>query len=195
MIFEKKYTPKETSVDGKGNRLVVRNGYHKSRIVQTACGNVEVKLSRVDDRKATEKFVSKILPPFARKTPTVETLIAALYLYFYQAAEQNDKEGVFGLGECYAYGWGVEKDFEKAKFYFAKAKSEKYSIERMKESESSEKFWKSSYFTTIIFCDVILIKTEVQASSPFPTTDSSWQTTCAWNEAHFLLKNESRTGE
>ena len=69
-----------TVVDGKGNRLVVRNGYHKSRIVQTACGNVEVKLPRVDDRKAQEKFVSKILPPFARKTPTVETLIAALYL-------------------------------------------------------------------------------------------------------------------
>ena len=63
-------------VDGKGNKLVVRNGYHKSRVVQTACGNVEVKLPRVDDRKATEKFVSKILPPFARKTPTVETLIA-----------------------------------------------------------------------------------------------------------------------
>ena len=67
-------------VDGKGNKLVVRNGYHKSRVVQTARGNVEVKLPRVDDRKATEKFVSKILPPFARKTPTVETLIAALYL-------------------------------------------------------------------------------------------------------------------
>lgn len=28
-------------VDGKGNRLVVRNGYHKSRIVQTACGNYD----------------------------------------------------------------------------------------------------------------------------------------------------------
>ena len=41
---------------------------------------MEVKLPRVDDRKATEKFVSKILPPFVRKTPTVETLIAALYL-------------------------------------------------------------------------------------------------------------------
>ena len=67
-------------VDGKENKLVVRNGYHKSRVVQTACGNVEVKLPRVDDRKATEKFVSKILPPFARKTATVETLIAALYL-------------------------------------------------------------------------------------------------------------------
>ena len=30
----------------------------------------------VDDRKVTEKFVSKILPPFARKTPTIETFIA-----------------------------------------------------------------------------------------------------------------------
>ena len=63
-------------VDWKGTRVVVRNGYHKKSVVQTDCGNVEVKLPRVDDRKATEKFVSKILPPFARKTPTVETLIA-----------------------------------------------------------------------------------------------------------------------
>ncbi len=47
-------------VDGKEKKLVVRNGYHKSRVVQTACGNVEVKLPRVDDRKASEKFVSKI---------------------------------------------------------------------------------------------------------------------------------------
>lgn len=67
-------------VDEKGNRLVVKNGYHKDRVVQTSCGNIEVKLPRVDDRKATEKFVSKILPPFVRKTPTVETMIAALYL-------------------------------------------------------------------------------------------------------------------
>ena len=67
-------------VDEKGNRLVVKNGYHKDRVVQTSCGNIEVKFPRVDDRKATEKFVSKILPPFVRKTPTVETMIAALYL-------------------------------------------------------------------------------------------------------------------
>lgn len=67
-------------VDEKGNRLVVKNGYHKERVVQTSCGNIEVRLPRIDDRKATEKFVSKILPPFVRKTPTVETMIAALYL-------------------------------------------------------------------------------------------------------------------
>ena len=34
-------------VDDKGNRLVVRNGYHKERQVQTSCGNIEVKLSLV----------------------------------------------------------------------------------------------------------------------------------------------------
>ena len=86
-----------TVVDGKGNRLVVRNGYHKSRIVQTACGNVEVKLPRVDDRKAQEKFVSKILPPFARKTPTVETLIAALYLAGVSSNKfQEAQSSVFG---------------------------------------------------------------------------------------------------
>ena len=47
-------------VDEKGNRLVVKNGYHKDRVVQTSCGNIEVKLPRVDDRKATEKFVGRI---------------------------------------------------------------------------------------------------------------------------------------
>lgn len=71
----------------------------------------------------------------------VDEPLEQAFKYFYQAAEQNDKEGFFGLGECYAYGWSVEKDFENAKFYFAKAEGEKYSIERMKEieTESSEK--------------------------------------------------------
>ena len=48
-----------TVVDGKGNRLVVRNGYHKSRIVQTACGNVEVKLPRVDGQQNSAAVCQK----------------------------------------------------------------------------------------------------------------------------------------
>lgn len=67
-------------VDEKGHKLVVRNGWSKERTIQTSSGNIVVKLPRVDDRKSPERFVSKILPPFVRKTPTVETLIAALYL-------------------------------------------------------------------------------------------------------------------
>ena len=45
-------------VDGKGNKLVVRNGYHKSRVVQTACGNVEVKLPRVDMKCVDSKVLA-----------------------------------------------------------------------------------------------------------------------------------------
>lgn len=67
-------------VDGNGHRLVVRNGWSKERRVQTSSGNIVVKLPRVDEWKSRQKFVSKILSPFARKTPTVEALVASLYL-------------------------------------------------------------------------------------------------------------------
>lgn len=67
-------------VDANGHKLVVRNGWSKERTIQTSSGNIKLKLPRVDDRKSPERFVSKILPPFVRKTPTVETLIVVLYL-------------------------------------------------------------------------------------------------------------------
>jgi putative transposase len=56
-------------VDGRGRRLVVRNGHHRPRTVVTAAGPVEVKAPRVNDRRIDEatgerkRFSSKILPP------------------------------------------------------------------------------------------------------------------------------------
>lgn len=69
-------------LDQKGNRIVVRNGYHKERKILTTSGYVSVRLPRVDDRVLTEgqRFVSRVLPPFARKTPTVEAVLTTLYL-------------------------------------------------------------------------------------------------------------------
>lgn len=69
-------------VDKTGNKLVVRNGFHKERTILTTNGYVTVRLPRVDDRALEEKdrFVSKVLPPFARKTPTVEAILSAAYL-------------------------------------------------------------------------------------------------------------------
>lgn len=55
--------------DEKGHRLVVRNGYHQLREVTTAAGLVEVKASRVNDKRVDEatgerkRFSSAILPP------------------------------------------------------------------------------------------------------------------------------------
>lgn len=67
-------------VDDKGRRLVVRNGFSKSRTVTLGSGSVDVQAPRVDDRRDGEKFLSAILPPYLRKSPNVESLLPVLYL-------------------------------------------------------------------------------------------------------------------
>jgi putative transposase len=68
------------SRDEKGRRLVVRNGHLPERQIQTPVGNVSIRQPRVEDRRPEHKFLSKLLPPYLRRTPSVEALIPALYL-------------------------------------------------------------------------------------------------------------------
>lgn len=62
----------------------MRNGYLPERDVQTGIGPVTVKMPRVRDRSATGEnriqFSSSILPPYVRKTKSLEALIPWLYL-------------------------------------------------------------------------------------------------------------------
>ena len=69
--------------DEKGHRQVVRNGYLPKRTITTGVGPVEVQQPRVLDRRSGEEaeaFSSKILPPYLRKTKSLEELIPWLYL-------------------------------------------------------------------------------------------------------------------
>jgi putative transposase len=69
--------------DEQGRRQVVRNGHLPARTITTGVGSVEVHQPRVHDRRAAdgrEKFTSAILPPYLRKTKSVEELIPWLYL-------------------------------------------------------------------------------------------------------------------
>jgi|SRR5882672_8570661 len=69
--------------DDAGHRQVVRNGAMPARTITTGVGPVEVKQPRVHDRRPAgekEKFTSKILPPYLRKTKSIEDLIPWLYL-------------------------------------------------------------------------------------------------------------------
>ena len=71
--------------DADGRRLVVRNGHKNARQIQTGIGPVPVRQPRVDDRRRDEngeriRFTSKILPPYLRKTKSLEELIPWLYL-------------------------------------------------------------------------------------------------------------------
>ena len=62
---------------------MVRNGYLPTRTFHSGIGPVEVTQPRVHDRRPAdlaEKFSSKILPPYLRKTKSLEELIPWLYL-------------------------------------------------------------------------------------------------------------------
>ncbi len=69
--------------DERGRQQVVRNGHLPERTILTGLGPVEVRQPRVHDRRPqeqAEKFTSQILPPYLRKTQSVEELIPWLYL-------------------------------------------------------------------------------------------------------------------
>ena len=62
---------------------MVRNGHLPERTILTGIGPVEVCQPRVRDRRPQderEEFSSKILPPYLRKTKSLEELIPWLYL-------------------------------------------------------------------------------------------------------------------
>ena len=70
-------------VDETGRRLVVRNGHLPERSIQTPMGEIPVKQPRVRDRRDAgerEGFQSSILPPYLRKTKSLEDLLPWLYL-------------------------------------------------------------------------------------------------------------------
>jgi putative transposase len=69
--------------DEHGHRQVVRNGHLPQRTLLTGLGPLEVRQPRVLDRRPAgegERFSSKILPPYLRKTKSIEELIPWLYL-------------------------------------------------------------------------------------------------------------------
>ena len=71
--------------DDTGRRLVARNGHLPQRSIQTGLGAIEVRRPRVNDRRTDReghrlRFTSKILPPYLRRTKSIDELIPWLYL-------------------------------------------------------------------------------------------------------------------
>jgi transposase-like protein len=70
--------------DPRGYQRVVRNGYLPERQIQTGIGPVSVSAPRIRDRSSEPSeritFSSVILPPYLRKTRSMEQLIPWLYL-------------------------------------------------------------------------------------------------------------------
>jgi len=67
--------------DEQGRALVVGNGHHPEREIQTGLGPVSVQVPKVRSRQGpTVTFHSALVPPYVRKTATLEAAIPWLYL-------------------------------------------------------------------------------------------------------------------
>src|SRR3954468_14831757 len=97
----------ERGEDGK--RLVVRNGRARERRVTVGSGTVALRAPRINDKRVDEqtgerqKYSSKILPAYARRSPKVNDVLPGLYLRglhtgdFRPALEQLLGEDAAGL--------------------------------------------------------------------------------------------------
>jgi transposase-like protein len=82
-------------LDDVGHRLVVRNGHKPARTILSAVGPLQLKPPRVNDRRVDEngvrfRFTSTILPPYLRKTQSIEELVPWLYLKGISTGEMSD---------------------------------------------------------------------------------------------------------
>jgi len=71
--------------DEQGHKRITRNGHLPEREIQTGIGPVAVKVPRARDRQAEHepdpiRFKSSLIPPYLRKTRSMEELIPWLYL-------------------------------------------------------------------------------------------------------------------
>ena len=71
--------------DGRGRRRIVRHGYMPEREIQTGIGAVRVQAPRARDRDPDGvggriRFTSSILPPYLRRSRSIEELLPWLYL-------------------------------------------------------------------------------------------------------------------
>jgi putative transposase len=73
-------------LDEDGHRLVLRNGRARERKMTVGSGTVPVRAPRVNDKRVDEecgerqRFSSKILPAYARRSPKVTEVLPILYL-------------------------------------------------------------------------------------------------------------------
>lgn len=83
-----------------GRAAVVRNGYHPRREVQTGIGSVTVQIPKVRSRDGSPvTFRSALVPPYVRKSATLEAALPWLYLKGLSTGEMGQAlEALVGPG-------------------------------------------------------------------------------------------------
>jgi len=66
--------------DDQGHAAAVRNGRARARTLTLAAGAIQIRAPRVHDRRPGQRFTSRILPPYMRRSPRLEEALPVLYL-------------------------------------------------------------------------------------------------------------------
>lgn len=79
------YLERHQERDARGRALVVRNGKARARQVTCGAGTLRVSAPRVNDQRVDaagrrQRFTSRILPPYMRRSPKVAEVLPVLYL-------------------------------------------------------------------------------------------------------------------
>ncbi|MBM4109718.1 MAG: IS256 family transposase [Phycisphaerae bacterium] len=88
--------------DARGWAKVTRNGHAQPRKVTVGAGTLQVRAPRVEDRRVVDgqrqKFSSRILPPYVRRSPQVAEVLPLLYLHGLSTGDFREALGAL-LGE------------------------------------------------------------------------------------------------
>lgn len=75
------YLEQHVDLRHDGKAAIIRNGYLPERDIQTGIGSVPVKIPKVRDRSGNgNKFNSMVVPPYLKRTGSLEELLPWLYL-------------------------------------------------------------------------------------------------------------------
>ena len=75
------YLEQHRDLRHEGKAAIIRNGYLPEREIQTGIGSVPVKVPKVRDRSGNgNKFNSMLVPPYLKRTSSLEELLPWLYL-------------------------------------------------------------------------------------------------------------------
>ena len=82
-----------------GRMALVRNGYLPERTIQTGIGDVPIKVPKIRDRSNSGvKFNSGLLPPYLKRSKSIEELLPWLYLKGISTGDYSEALGAL-LGE------------------------------------------------------------------------------------------------
>ncbi len=76
-----RYLEEHSHIEHGGKKAIIRNGFLPEREIQTGIGSVPVRIPKVRDRSGQgHKFNSLVVPPYLKRTSSIDELLPWLYL-------------------------------------------------------------------------------------------------------------------